>query len=157
MKQIKFAKGENSMKLHRGDIIDIFKPETIAEQILVDQGKDDGIHRYLLWNINNDAVSHYVKNGADMLIKANTIVGIGLTPYGEEIDLTIDDILKGHPKVVKHISIEVALHNIFMSNKYDIDVEDYDYNEENISEYEYETSVDNFLIDEANVEIEEEE
>lgn len=118
---LEFAKGENSMKLHRGDIIDIFKPETIAEQVLVDQGKDDGIHRYLLWNINNDAVSHYAKNGADMLIKADTIVGIGLTPYGEEIDLTIDDILKGHPKVVKHISIKAALHNIFMSNKYDID------------------------------------
>ena len=28
-------------------------------------------------------------------------------------------------------------------------VEDYDYDENNISEYEYETSVDNFLIDET--------
>ena len=36
-------------------------------------------------------------------------------------------------------------------------VEDYDYDEENISEYEYETSVDNFLIDEVNTETEEEE
>ena len=35
-------------------------------------------------------------------------------------------------------------------------VEDYDYEENNISEYEYETSVDNFLIDEINVEMEEE-
>ena len=34
-------------------------------------------------------------------------------------------------------------------------VEDYDYDEENISEYEYETRVDDFLIDEANVETEE--
>ena len=31
-------------------------------------------------------------------------------------------------------------------------VEDYDYDEQNISEYEYETSVDNFLIDEVNTE-----
>ena len=36
-------------------------------------------------------------------------------------------------------------------------VEDYDYDEENISEYKYETSVDSFLIDEANAETEEEE
>ena len=36
-------------------------------------------------------------------------------------------------------------------------VEDYDYDEENISEYEYETSVDNFLIDEVNEETEERE
>ena len=36
-------------------------------------------------------------------------------------------------------------------------VEDYDYDEENISEYEYETSVDNFLINEVNTETEEEE
>ena len=35
-------------------------------------------------------------------------------------------------------------------------VEDYDYDEENISEYEYETSVDNFLINEVNTETEEE-
>ena len=35
-------------------------------------------------------------------------------------------------------------------------VEDYDYDETNISEYEYETSVDDFLIDEANAETEEE-
>ena len=34
--------------------------------------------------------------------------------------------------------------------------EDYDYDEENISEYEYETSVDNFLINEVNTETEEE-
>ena len=34
-------------------------------------------------------------------------------------------------------------------------VEDYDYDEENISEYEYETSVDDFLIDEVNTETEE--
>ena len=34
-------------------------------------------------------------------------------------------------------------------------VEDYDYDEENISEYEYETSVDDFLIDEVNMETEE--
>ena len=33
--------------------------------------------------------------------------------------------------------------------------EDYDYDEENISEYEYETSVDDFLIDEVNTETEE--
>lgn len=33
-------------------------------------------------------------------------------------------------------------------------VEDYDYDEENISEYEYETSVDDFLIDEVNTETE---
>ena len=36
-------------------------------------------------------------------------------------------------------------------------VEDYDYDEENISEYKYETSVDSFLIDEANAETEKEE
>ena len=37
-------------------------------------------------------------------------------------------------------------------------VADYNYDdEENISEYEYETSVDNFLIDEVNAEIEKEE
>lgn len=35
-------------------------------------------------------------------------------------------------------------------------IEDYDYEENNISEYEYETSVDNFLIDEVNAETEEE-
>ena len=35
--------------------------------------------------------------------------------------------------------------------------EDYDYDEENISEYEYETSVDNFLIDEVNKKTEERE
>ena len=34
-------------------------------------------------------------------------------------------------------------------------VEDYDYDEENISKYEYETSVDDFLIDEVNTETEE--
>lgn len=34
-------------------------------------------------------------------------------------------------------------------------IEDYDYDEENISEYEYETSVDDFLIDEVNTETEE--
>ena len=34
-------------------------------------------------------------------------------------------------------------------------VEDYDYDEQNISEYEYETSVDDFLIDEINTETEE--
>ena len=34
-------------------------------------------------------------------------------------------------------------------------VEDYDYDEENISEYEFEASVDNFLIDEVNEETEE--
>ena len=34
-------------------------------------------------------------------------------------------------------------------------VEDYNYDEENISEYEYETSVDDFLIDEVNTETEE--
>ena len=33
--------------------------------------------------------------------------------------------------------------------------EDYDYDEENISEYEYETSVDNFLIDEVDKKTEE--
>lgn len=33
-------------------------------------------------------------------------------------------------------------------------VEDYDYDENNISEYEHETSVDNFLIDEINAETE---
>ena len=36
-------------------------------------------------------------------------------------------------------------------------VEDYDYDEENISEYEYETSVDGFLIDEINEETEKKE
>ena len=36
-------------------------------------------------------------------------------------------------------------------------VEDYDYDEQNISEYEYETSVDDFLIDEIDDEAEEEE
>lgn len=36
-------------------------------------------------------------------------------------------------------------------------VEDYDYDEQNISEYEYETSVDDFLIDEVSEEAEEEE
>ena len=36
-------------------------------------------------------------------------------------------------------------------------VEDYDYDEEDISEYVYETSVDSFLIDEVNAETEEEE
>ena len=36
-------------------------------------------------------------------------------------------------------------------------VEDYDYDENNISEYEYETSVDDFLIDEVDEETEEEE
>ena len=35
-------------------------------------------------------------------------------------------------------------------------VEDYDYDEENISEYEFEASVDDFLIDEVNEETEEE-
>ena len=34
-------------------------------------------------------------------------------------------------------------------------VEDYDYDENNISEYEFETSVDDFLIDEVNMETEE--
>ena len=34
--------------------------------------------------------------------------------------------------------------------------EDYDYDEENISEYEYETSVDDFLINEVNAETKEE-
>ena len=33
-------------------------------------------------------------------------------------------------------------------------IEDYDYDENNISEYEYETSVNDFLIDEINVETE---
>ena len=36
-------------------------------------------------------------------------------------------------------------------------VEDYDYDEENISEYEYETSVDDFLIDEIDEETEKKE
>ena len=36
-------------------------------------------------------------------------------------------------------------------------VEDYDYDETNISQYEYEASVDDFLIDEINEEAEEEE
>ena len=36
-------------------------------------------------------------------------------------------------------------------------VEDYDYDENNISEYEFETSVDDFLIDEVNTETEERE
>ena len=35
-------------------------------------------------------------------------------------------------------------------------VEDYDYDEENISEYEFEASVDDFLMDETNAETEEE-
>ena len=35
-------------------------------------------------------------------------------------------------------------------------IEDYDYDEENISEYEFEASVDDFLIDETNAETEEE-
>ena len=35
-------------------------------------------------------------------------------------------------------------------------VEDYDYEENNISEYEYEISVDDFLIDEVKEEVEEE-
>lgn len=35
-------------------------------------------------------------------------------------------------------------------------VEDYDYDEENISEYEFEANVDNFLIDEIDEEAEEE-
>lgn len=35
-------------------------------------------------------------------------------------------------------------------------VEDYDYDEENISEYEFEANVDDFLIDETNAETEEE-
>lgn len=34
-------------------------------------------------------------------------------------------------------------------------VEDYDYDENNISEYEFETSIDDFLIDEVNTETEE--
>ena len=34
-------------------------------------------------------------------------------------------------------------------------VEDYDYDENNISEYEFETSVDDFLIDKVNTETEE--
>lgn len=34
-------------------------------------------------------------------------------------------------------------------------IEDYDYDENNISEYEYEESVDKFLIDEASTETEE--
>ena len=34
-------------------------------------------------------------------------------------------------------------------------IEDYDYDENNISKYEYETRVDDFLIDEINVETEE--
>lgn len=34
--------------------------------------------------------------------------------------------------------------------------EDYDYDEENISEYEFEANVDDFLIDETNAETEEE-
>ena len=34
-------------------------------------------------------------------------------------------------------------------------IEDYDYDEQNISEYEYETSVDDCLIDEINTETEE--
>ena len=61
--------------------------------------------------------------------------------------------------------IKIAIHALEMQKKLvefsgmDICqwIEDYDYDEQNISEYEYETSVDNFLIDEANVEIEEEE
>ena len=36
-------------------------------------------------------------------------------------------------------------------------VEDYDYDETNVSEYEYETDVDDFLIDEIDEEVEEEE
>ena len=36
-------------------------------------------------------------------------------------------------------------------------VEDYDYDEQNISEYEYETSVDDFLIDEIDEETEKKE
>ena len=36
-------------------------------------------------------------------------------------------------------------------------IEDYDYDEENISEYEFEASVDDFLIDEVDEEVEEEE
>ena len=61
--------------------------------------------------------------------------------------------------------IKIAIHALEMQKKLvefsgmDICqwIEDYDYDEQNISEYEYETSVDNFLIDEANVEIEKEE
>ena len=36
-------------------------------------------------------------------------------------------------------------------------VEDYDYDEQNISEYEYETSVDDFLLDEVSTETEKKE
>ena len=36
-------------------------------------------------------------------------------------------------------------------------VEDYDYDETNVSEYEYEADVDDFLIDEIDEEVEEEE
>ena len=61
--------------------------------------------------------------------------------------------------------IKMAIHALEMQKKLaefsgmDIcnRVEDYDFDEENISEYEYETSVDNFLIDEVNAEIEKEE
>ena len=61
--------------------------------------------------------------------------------------------------------IKMAIHALEMQKKLaefsGMDIcnwaEDYDYDEQNISEYEYETSVDNFLIDEVNAEIEKEE
>lgn len=59
--------------------------------------------------------------------------------------------------------IKIAIHALEMQKKLaefsgmDICrwIEDYDYDKNNISKYEYETSVDDFLIDEINVEIEE--
>lgn len=56
--------------------------------------------------------------------------------------------------------IKMAIHALEMQKKLSefsgMDIcnwiEDYDYDEENISEYEYETSVDNFLIDEVDKE-----
>ena len=58
--------------------------------------------------------------------------------------------------------LDIAIHALEMQKKLsefsgmDICnwVEDYDYDEENISEYEYETSVDDFLIDEIDEETE---
>lgn len=64
----------------------------------------------------------------------------------------------------KHVEfIKIAIHALEMQKKLaefsgmDICrwIEDYDYDKNNISKYEYETSVDDFLIDEINVEIEE--
>ena len=61
--------------------------------------------------------------------------------------------------------IKMAIHALEMQKKLaefsEMDicnwVEDYDYEENNISEYEFETSVNEFLIDEINAETEEEE